>query len=98
MFVYTLTSSLQKVSSPSYIYHRLDTIIVYIFFKYTILIVQLADVILLTVKTFVTFNNPLKVCCSNKKYTITTQTGRTQIVKVYLSLKSGFNGILKIFL
>ena len=45
----------------------------------------------------ITFNNPLKVCFSNKKYTITTKTRPSQIVKVYLLLKKpGFNGFLKI--
>jgi hypothetical protein len=38
------------------------------------------------------FNNPLKVCFSNKKYPITIQTRPTQIVKV----KPGFNRFLKI--
>ena len=33
-------------------------------------------------------NNPLKVCFSNKKTTITTQTCPTQIVKVYFLLKN----------
>ena len=32
----------------------------------------------------------LKVCFSNKKCTITTQTRQTQIEKVYLLLKTGF--------
>ena len=36
----------------------------------------------------ITFNNQLKVCFSNKKYTITTQTRLTQIVKVYFLLKN----------
>ena len=43
-------------------------------------------------------NNPLKVCFSNKKYTITTQTQPTQIVKVYFSLKTGFKQIFKNYL
>ena len=34
-----------------------------------------------TLYTMITFNNPLKVCFSNKKYTITTKTRPTQIVK-----------------
>jgi hypothetical protein len=34
-----------------------------------------------------TFNNPLKVCFSNKKYLITIQTPPTQIVEVYFLLK-----------
>ena len=38
----------------------------------------------------ITFNNPLKVCFSNKKYPITIQTRPTQIVKVYFLLKDGF--------
>ena len=42
----------------------------------------------------ITFNNPLKVCFSNKKYTITTQTRPTQIVKVYFLVK---NQVLKDF-
>jgi hypothetical protein len=44
----------------------------------------------------ITFNNPLKVCLSDKKYT--TQTRPTQIVKVHIFLieKPGFNGLLKI--
>ena len=36
----------------------------------------------------ITFNNPLKVCFSNNKYTITTQTRPTQIVKVYFLLEN----------
>ena len=36
----------------------------------------------------ITFNNPLKVYFSNKKYSITTQTRPTQIVKVYFLLKN----------
>ena len=36
----------------------------------------------------ITFNNPLKVCFSNKKNTVTTQTRPTQIVKVYFLLKN----------
>ena len=36
----------------------------------------------------ITYNNPLKVCFSNKKNTITTQTRPTQIVKVYFLLKN----------
>ena len=36
----------------------------------------------------ITLNNPLKVCFSNKKYTITTQTRPTQIIKVYFLLKN----------
>ena len=41
----------------------------------------------------ITFNNPLNVCFSNKKYTITIQTRPTQIVKLF---KPVFNGFLKI--
>ena len=36
----------------------------------------------------ITFNNPLKVSFSNKKYPITIQTHPTQIVKVYLVLEN----------
>ena len=36
----------------------------------------------------ITFNNPLKVCFSNKQYPITTQT--PQIVKVYFLFKIVF--------
>ena len=36
----------------------------------------------------ITFNNPFKVCFSNKKCTITTQTRLTQIIKVYFLLKN----------
>ena len=44
----------------------------------------------------ITFNNPLKVCFSNKNYTIKTQTRPTQIVKVYFLLKNRvLNGISK---
>ena len=35
-----------------------------------------------------TFNNPLKVGFSNKKYTLTTQKRPTQIVKVYFLFKN----------
>ena len=38
----------------------------------------------------ITFNNPIKVCISNKKYPITNQTRQTQIVKVYFVLKNRF--------
>ena len=38
----------------------------------------------------ITFNNPLKACLSNKKYSITIQTRPTQLVKVYLSFKNQF--------
>ena len=44
--------------------------------------------------TIITFNNPLKVCFSNQKYIITTQTRPTQIVKVYFLLK---NRVLTVF-
>ena len=45
----------------------------------------------------ITLNNTLKVCLSNKKYTITTQSRPTQIVKVYFFIgKPGFNGFFKI--
>ena len=36
----------------------------------------------------ITFNNPLKVCFSNKKYPITINKRQAQIVKVYLLLKN----------
>ena len=36
----------------------------------------------------ITFNKPLKVCFSDKKYTITTQTRPTKIVNVYFILKN----------
>ena len=36
----------------------------------------------------ITFNNPLKVCFSNKKYTITTKTRPIQMVKVYFLLEN----------
>ena len=39
-----------------------------------------------TICTPITFNNPSKVCFSKKKYTITTQTRPTQIVKAYFLL------------
>ena len=45
---------------------------------------------LLVYKVFyikITFNNPSKSVFSNMKYTITTQTRPTQIVKVYFLLK-----------
>ena len=38
--------------------------------------------------TPITFNNPLKDCFSDKKYTVTTQVHPTQIVKVYFLLKN----------
>ena len=38
----------------------------------------------------ITFNNPLKVCFSNKKYPIAIQTSPTQIVKVYFLLENRF--------
>ena len=38
----------------------------------------------------ITFNNPIKVCFSNKKYPITIQTRPTQIVKVYFLMKNRF--------
>ena len=38
----------------------------------------------------ITFNNPLKVCFSNKKYLITIQTLPAQIVTVYFLLKTVF--------
>ena len=43
------------------------------------------------------FNNPLKVCFSNKKDSITTQTSPTKNGKIiFLIEKPGFNGFLKI--
>ena len=36
----------------------------------------------------ITFNNPLKVCFSNKKYNIITHTRPTQIEKAYFLLKN----------
>ena len=45
----------------------------------------------------ITFNNPLKVCFSNKKYLITIQTRPTQIViSIFLIEKPVFNRFLKI--
>ena len=38
----------------------------------------------------ITFNNPLKVSFSNKKYLFTIQTRTTQIVKVFFLLKTVF--------
>ena len=42
----------------------------------------------------ITFNNPLKFCFTNKKYSITTQTRPAQIVKLYFLLKNGFLKII----
>ena len=45
----------------------------------------------------ITFNNPLKVCFSNNKYTITTQTLATKNCKsIFLIKKPGFNCFSKI--
>ena len=45
----------------------------------------------------ITFNNPLIVCFSNKKYLITIQTPPTQfIISIFLIEKMGFNRFLKI--
>ena len=38
----------------------------------------------------INFNNPIKVCISNKKYPITIQKRPTQIVKVYFLLNNCF--------
>ena len=46
----------------------------------------------------ITFNNPLKVCFLNKKYTITIQTRPKQIVKVYFLLRNRFlTNFLRLF-
>ena len=56
---------------------------------YSIIIIFLSARIMF-LRIPITFNNPLKVCFSKNKYTITgtTQTRPIQIVKVYLLLKN----------